>query len=167
MYCLYCNKRLWTFFSKKRLFCSRQHEVAHQEGLSAINSLIEFVSRPEPPALPAARSQKLSEVDRDGEKALIPMVPDPPRADFVVQRACPKPLPPDPPGAMLLEALPFAGQIRFPSSHLVLVAYTPGSVAKPAASKARKKRAKPPVSRGVRQRSRIPSEPPLTLGDPA
>src|SRR5277367_324332 len=95
MYCLYCKKRLWKFFSKERLFCSKLHEAAYQqEELSTINRLIEFVSRPEPPALPAPRNREVSEIYREGEKSSISMGP-PSSNIFFELWSRPKPIPPD------------------------------------------------------------------------
>src|SRR3984957_13564338 len=51
MHCLYCNKRLWLFFSKERLFCSKLHEAAYYDELSAMDRLKEFTV----PAGPAER----------------------------------------------------------------------------------------------------------------
>jgi|SRR5580658_6799692 hypothetical protein len=132
MKCLHCKKRLWTFFSKERLFCSKPHEVAYyQEGLSAINRLMEFASPPEPPPLPVPRNRNLSAIYSQDKVRTIPIDAIPPLSNFVVERGRPKPIPPDPAAAVRLEAMPFAGTIRFPSTNLVPVPFRLASVTEP------------------------------------
>jgi hypothetical protein len=60
MHCLYCNKRLWLFFSKERLFCSKVHEAAYYDELSAMDRLMEFTVPAEPTKGPASAEQKRS-----------------------------------------------------------------------------------------------------------
>src|SRR5277367_4389467 len=101
MYCLYCKKRLWMFFSKERLFCSKLHEAAYQDGLSAVNRLMEFTASPEPPKSPAT-----------------PVCPAPvqPLCNLAVTWGRPKPVAADlAASTVLLEAEPFARPIQFPS----------------------------------------------------
>jgi hypothetical protein len=105
MYCLYCKKRLWMLFSKERLFCSKSHEASYQEGLSAMNRLMEFTASPEPPKGPATSRVPLG----------VPMVQPP--CNLVVTWGRPKPVAADLPAITVSpEAEPFARPIQFPSS---------------------------------------------------
>jgi len=132
MHCLYCNKRLWLFFSKKRLFCSKLHQVAYHDELSAMNRLMEFTVLEEPSAIPAPRNQKLSKIDSAYKTSPIPPVAAPPLCNFVVQPG-PKPALPDLPAtAVLLEAEPFAGPIQLPSGSKGLIALPVASATEPA-----------------------------------
>jgi hypothetical protein len=114
MHCLYCNKRLWLLFSKKRLFCSKLHEVAYQDGLAVMRRLMELAVPVEPPANPP-----------------IPPIAAPALRNFVIERGGPKPIPPDPAAVLRLEAVPFAGRIEFPSSNRGLIAVTLDSATEP------------------------------------
>ena len=99
MHCLYCKKRLWLFFSREGSFCSKVHEAAYYDELSALRRLMEFGNPLEPPA--------------------IPPLAVPPLCDFIIGRACPKPLPADLVAAAgLVVAQPFVGPIQFLSSGL-------------------------------------------------
>jgi hypothetical protein len=105
MHCLYCQKRLWMLFSKERLFCSKLHEAAYQEGLSAMNRLMEFTASPEPPKSPATSRVPLG----------VPMVQ--PLCNLVVTWGRPKPVAADLSAITVSpEAEPFARPIQFPSS---------------------------------------------------
>lgn len=135
MHCLYCQKRLWRFFSKERLFCSKSHEIAHREELSAIESLIEFVSRPEPPAPPAPparRNRSLALIHLRNKVPTKPVNAVPRVSNFLAESPRPKPIAPGPPVTRLLETIPFAGTIRFPSTNLVGVPFNWACVTEPA-----------------------------------
>jgi hypothetical protein len=127
MRCLYCNKRLWLAFSKERVFCSKQHQAAYHDELSAMRRLMEFTVSVEPPAIVELRNQKPSKID-----CAIPPVAVPPLCNFVVERG-PEPAIPDLPAtAVLLEAEPFSGPIQLPSGSMGLVVFTLASATEPA-----------------------------------
>lgn len=115
MQCLYCKKRLWLFFSEERPFCSKLHEVAYHDEVSAMRRLTEFKDPTEPPAIRAR-------IDRQSRTQPIAV---PPVCNFVVERCLPKPaaaaLAESP---VLLEAEPFDAPIQFPSSRRSLVGFT-------------------------------------------
>jgi hypothetical protein len=131
MHCLYCKKRLWLFFSKDRQFCSALHEAAYHDELSAMNRLLEFKDPEERPALPAPRNRTLSEIYRASVTPPIPPVV-PPLCSFAGELGRANPVIPDPAGNLLLGNIPFAGQIQFPSSRSLLIAFTLDSVNEPA-----------------------------------
>ena len=131
MHCLYCKKRLWLFFSKKRVFCSKVHETAYHEELSAMNRLREFTLLVEQPTLPAPRNRKLSEIYRESQiqwalSAVVPL------CNFAVDQSRQKPVTPDPATVLLLGAVSFVGSIQFPSSQTGVIAIGPDSVTEPA-----------------------------------
>jgi hypothetical protein len=113
MHCLYCKKRLWLFFSKEEPFCSKVHEAAYYDELSAMRRLIEFTDPVKPPA--------------------IPPLAVPPLCDFVVERGCPKPVTADLVTADLVTAEPFASAIQFPQSVKSVIAFAVDSATEPAA----------------------------------
>src|SRR5271170_6941517 len=114
MHCLYCKKRLRLFFPKEGSFCSKVHEAAYYDELSAMRRLMEFTDPLEPPAMPRFAV--------------------PPLCDFVVERGCPKPVTADSITALVpLEAQPFAGAIQFPQSVKSVIAFAVDSVTEPAA----------------------------------
>jgi hypothetical protein len=132
MHCLYCNKRLWLFFSKERVFCSKLHEAAYHDGLSAMNRLMEFTTvAVERPALSAPRERKLSEIYRESKIDWAFSVAVPSLCNLVVDLDYPRPVTPDPAAALLLEALPFAGSIQHPETSRGLIAFTLDSVIEP------------------------------------
>src|ERR1700722_8214717 len=117
MHCLYCHKRLWLFFSKERLFCSKLHEAAYYDQLSAMDRLMEFTVPAEPPKGPASAEQKRSQRERESRIPMVCPVAVPPLCNFVGQWGRQNPVPPDPVAAAVrLETEPFAGQIQNPSS---------------------------------------------------
>jgi hypothetical protein len=128
MHCLYCKKRLWLFFSKEEPFCSKVHEAAYYDELSAMRRLVEFKDPVEPPAIPAPRNRTLSEIYRESTARAIP-----PLCHFVSERPCPKPVAAGLITADLVTAQPFASAIQFPSSVKSVIAVTPASAIEPAA----------------------------------
>lgn len=131
MHCLYCKKRLWLIFSKERVFCSKLHEAAYHDELSAMNRLMEFTPV-ERPALPTPRNRPLSELYHESMINWALSVAVPPLCDLAVERGSPKPIPPGPAAALRLGAEPFAGSIQFPSSNGRVIAFALDSVAEPA-----------------------------------
>jgi len=133
MHCLYCKKRLWLFFSKERVFCSKLHETAYHEELSAMNRLREFTVPVERPAISAPRNRKLSEIYRASETPAIPPSVVPSLCGFVGELRRPKSVTPDPAAnAAVLEAKPFAGSIQFPLSSRSLIPLSLTSATEPA-----------------------------------
>jgi hypothetical protein len=132
MHCLYCNKRLWLFFLKERLFCSKRHEVAYHDGLSAMNRLMEFTVPVERSALPLPQDRKLSEIYLEPKIHWALSVAVPPLCNFAVDQDRPKPIPPDSATALLLEAVPLAGPVQFPSSGSGVIAFILDSATEPA-----------------------------------
>jgi hypothetical protein len=125
MHCLYCNKRLWLLFSKERAFCSKLHEDAYQDELSAMRRLTEFTVPVVRQALPAPENRRLSEIYRASTMPPIPPVAVPPLCNFVVDQGRPKPVTPDLAATtVLLEAKQFAAPIQFPSGSRSLIALT-------------------------------------------
>lgn len=123
MYCLYCKKRLWMIFSKERLFCSKLHEAAYQDGLSAMNRLMEFTVSGEPPKGPSTGDQKRSQRERESRIPLVWTVAPPPLGNLVLTWGRPKAVATDTAAtAVLLEAVPFTRPIEFPSSSKGLIA---------------------------------------------
>jgi hypothetical protein len=118
MHCLYCKKRLWTFFCKERLFCSSLHEAAYHDELSAMNRLVEFtVAVQPPPNGPATADQKRTQREHDSRVPLMASMMIPPLCNFVAEQGRPQPVPCDLPViAPMLEAKLFGGRIQFPSS---------------------------------------------------
>jgi hypothetical protein len=131
MHCLYCKKRLWLFFSKEREFCSKLHEATYHEELSAMNRLMEFTSPSERAALPERRNQTLSEIYRESKINWALSVAVPALCNLVLERPRPKVTPLNPANAVVVDALPFAGSIKFPSSSGRVVAFTLDSVIEP------------------------------------
>jgi hypothetical protein len=131
MHCLYCHKRLWLFFSKERAFCSKLHEAAYYDELSAMNRLMEFTVPVEPPALPAPRDRKLSEIYRESKIDWALSVAVPPLCKLVVDLDYPRPVTPEPAARLLLQALPFARPIQLPDTSGGLIAFTLDSVIEP------------------------------------
>jgi hypothetical protein len=127
MHCLYCKKRLWLFFSKEEPFCSKVHEAAYYDELSAMRRLIEFKDPVEAPVIPAPRNRTLTEIYRESTTRTIP-----PLCDFVSERACPKPFAAGLNTADLVTAQPFASAIQFPQSVKSVIAFTPASATEPA-----------------------------------
>jgi hypothetical protein len=141
MHCLYCKKRLWPFFSKKRVFCSNRHEAAYHDELSAMNSFMEFIARVEPTANPA-----------------VPPVADPRLCNLFIAEGCLKPTPPHAAVPVLLEAARFAGRIHFPASSGSLIDFTLDSAPRPEiAPIASETVAASPVQSKRTQRNRIAS----------
>jgi hypothetical protein len=125
MHCLYCHKRLWLFFSKERLFCSKLHEAAYYDELSAMDRLMEFTVPAEPPKGPATADQKRSQREHESRIPMAWPVAIPPLCNFVGNLGRPKPVAPDfAAAAVRLEAEPFAGKIQTPSSRSGLIAFT-------------------------------------------
>jgi hypothetical protein len=122
MHCLYCKKRLWLIFSKDRVFCSKLHEAAYHDELSAMNRLMEFTVPVDRQALPAPRNRTLSEIYRESTINWALSVAAPPLYDLLVEPDRPKPIPPDPAAALRLDAVPFARSIQFPSSNSGVIA---------------------------------------------
>lgn len=123
MYCLYCKKRLWTLFSKERLFCSKLHEAAYQDGLSAMNRLMEFTVPAEPPNGPATGDQKRSQRERESRMPMLWTVAVPPLCNLVLTWGRPKPVAtPLAASVVLPEAEAFTGPVEFPSSSRSLIA---------------------------------------------
>jgi hypothetical protein len=126
MHCLYCQKRLWTFFSKERMFCSKLHEAAYHDALSAMNRLMELAVPGEPRKGPATPDQKRSGRERELRTPMVCPVAVPPICNLVVEQGRPKPV-----AAVLtatavpLECVPFAGPIQFPSRRIGLIPLTP------------------------------------------
>jgi hypothetical protein len=136
MYCLYCKKRLWMFFSKERLFCSKLHEAAYHDGLSAMNRLMEFSVPVEPPKGPATADQKRSLRERESRMPMVWPVDVPPLSNLMLCNLVVtwgrKPVAADLAAtAVLLEPEPFAGPIQFPSSSKGLIAVTLDLAAEP------------------------------------
>jgi hypothetical protein len=119
------------FFSKERPFCSKLHEAAYHDELSAMNRLVEFTLPTEQPALPAPRKRTLSEIYRESKINWALSTAVPPLCNLVEARDRPVPVTPHP-AALLLEAAPFAGPIQFPSSSQDLIAFTLNSATEPA-----------------------------------
>ncbi len=142
MQCLYCNKRLGLFSSKKRPFCSELHEVAYQDERSglAMRRVMDplFIVLQEPPSIPATLDLKLFPIDRDSTTLPVQRVAVQRAAvswlcNFVVEQRRPKPVPPDlAAAAVLLEAEPFTGPVQRPSSSMGAIASTLDSAAEPA-----------------------------------
>jgi hypothetical protein len=125
MHCLYCNKRLWLFFSKERLFCSKLHEAAYYDELSAMDRLMEFTVPAEPPKGPASAEQKRSQREHESRVPMVWPVDVPPLCNFVGELGRPKPVAPELAAtAVRPEAEPFAGKIQTPSSRSGLIAFT-------------------------------------------
>src|SRR5271170_5247154 len=110
MHCLYCKKRLWLFFSKERLFCSKLHEAAYhnEQSGSAMRRLMEFTVPVEPPKGPATADQKRSQRERESRIPMVWSVDVPPLCNFVVVWGHPKPVSADLAATNIpLEAKPF------------------------------------------------------------
>jgi len=133
MHCLYCKKRLWLIFSKDRLFCSKLHEVAYQDAMSAINRLKEFTAPVEPPVGPSTADQKRSHGERESRIPMVWPVGAPPVCNFIVEWSRPKLVATDLAATSVpLEATPFDGPIQFPASNIGLIALTLDSATQPA-----------------------------------
>src|SRR5271154_120955 len=101
MNCLYCKKRLWMYFSKKPPFCSKVHEAAYHDEMSAMRRLVEYTVPFGTPAIPVRRSQKLSQNTRGSGTPAMPPVVVPPLGHLVVEWGRPKPIPPPAAAAVL------------------------------------------------------------------
>jgi hypothetical protein len=117
MRCLYCNKRLGLFSSKRRLFCSELHETAYHDERSglAMRRVLDplFTVLVEPPAIPATPDQKWSPIS-------VPAL-----CNLVVEQDRLKPVPPDLAAlAVPLEAEPSIGPVQRPSSSSGVIAFT-------------------------------------------
>ena len=134
MHCLYCKKRLWLFFSKERTFCSKLHEAAYHNELSAMNRLMEFTDRPvEPSKGPATAHHKRSQKERESSIPMASPVAVPPLCNLALTWGSLKPATPDlPANGVLSEAVPFAGPIQYPSSERGLIAFTLDCATEPA-----------------------------------
>jgi hypothetical protein len=131
---MYCKKRLWLFFSKEEPFCSKVHEAAYYDELSAMRRLMEFTDPIEPPA--------------------IPPLAVPPLCDFVGERGRLEPVTADLVTApVLFEAQPFAGPIQFPSSGLDSVSEPAAEIVEIASATIGPCRARPRRSRRIAPRS--------------
>jgi hypothetical protein len=79
MQCLYCQKRLGLFASKKRPFCSEAHETAHhdaQSGLALLRLLDPmFMNSDPPPPLSATEEPTPATVEAASET--VPPVTNP------------------------------------------------------------------------------------------
>jgi hypothetical protein len=125
MHCLYCNKRLWLFFSKERRFCSKLHEAAYHDELLAMHRLMEFTVPAEPPKGPATADQKRSQRERDSRIPIAWLVAVPQLCNFIVEPGRPKPITADlATTSVPLEAEPFSGPIQFPSSNRGVIGFT-------------------------------------------
>jgi hypothetical protein len=164
MYCLYCKKRLWMFFSKERLFCSKLHEAAYQDGLSAMNRLMEFSVPVESPKGPATADQKRSRRERESRMPMVWPVDVPPLCNLVVTWGR-KPVAADlAANAVLLDPEPFAGPVQFPSSSRGLIAVTLDLAAEPAPELAAIPDERNPVCRVQSKRARrIPRQGPTAF----
>jgi len=132
MHCLYCNKRLWLFFSKEQPFCSKLHEAAYHDELSAMRRLMEFTVPVEPPKGPATADQIRSQRERESRIPMVWPVAVPPLCNFIVDRG-PKPVTADLAATSVpLEAEPFTGPIQFPSSSRGVIGFTLDSAIEPA-----------------------------------
>ncbi len=132
MHCLYCKKRLWLVFSKEREFCSKRHQAAYHDELSAMRRLTEFTVPVELPKGPLTADHKRSERERDSRIPLAWRLAVPPICNLVVTWERPKPVAPGlAANSMPLAAEPFAGLIRFPSSSKNLIVFSQGSEVEP------------------------------------
>jgi hypothetical protein len=133
MHCLYCKKRLWLFFSKEREFCSKRHQAAYHDELSAMQRLTEFTVPVELPKGPLTADQTRSQRQRDSRLPMLWPVAVPPMCNLVVTWERPKPIAADPAaGSVPLQEEPFAGSIRFPSTSKNLIAFSLASEVEPA-----------------------------------
>src|SRR5579863_301611 len=119
MNCLYCNKRLGFFASKKRAFCSEVHEVAYhdeQAGLAMRRVMDPMFTAPvKAPPLILTPAQKAPPAEADSEAPSFRRESSPPQGRYLHQ-GFPKPVPFDTAAASVtLEAEPFTvGTVQLP-----------------------------------------------------
>jgi hypothetical protein len=115
MQCLYCKKRLWLSFLNDQPFCSKQHEAAYQDEMSAMRRLEEFTASAQTQISEAARSRRLAEIQRVS-RVPVPLAAVPPLCGFVGDREYPRPVPTIAFAPMMIKAGGFAGRMEHPSS---------------------------------------------------
>lgn len=125
MNCLYCNKRLWWFFFKKGQFCSKQHEAAYHDQVSAMSSrLKDFPLFEMSPAIAPPRLQTPAKIESESKTPAIAPAADPPLCNFIGEQSATPAVLDLPATIVRLEARPFTAPIQLPSGSRVRIAFT-------------------------------------------